>query len=102
MGGGPIEESTPGFRILKIKSRNAKLPVIYMTHGCFTVGSEEHIRHEFFLASPSENRRHVETLTMLPNFHADEQYRLEIGSIVNIGDPWMPASQCDHSLIILP
>ncbi|MGC2745541.1 MAG: suppressor of fused domain protein [Candidatus Angelobacter sp.] len=101
-GEGPIEQTIPGFRVLKIKSRTPKRPVIYMTYGCFTLESEEHIRHEFFLVSPKEERRHVETLTMLANFHADERYRLAIGSTVNIGDPWMPGSQCDHLLVSLP
>jgi hypothetical protein len=39
---------------------------------------------------------------MLANFHADERYRLDVGSVVNIGDPWMPGSQCDHLLVSVP
>jgi hypothetical protein len=52
--------------------------------------------------SPKEERQHVETLTMLANFHADERYRLDVGSIVSIGNPWMHGSKCDHLLVSVP
>jgi hypothetical protein len=99
---GPIQENVPGFQVLRIKSRPPGRPVIYMTDGCFVSEPNEHVGHEFFLISPKEDRRHVETLTMLANFHADERYRLGVGSVVNIGDPWLPASNCDHLLISIP
>ena len=63
---------------------------------------KEHMRHEFFLISMKEHVQNVETLTMLANFHADERYRLDVGSVVSIGSPWMPGSKCDHLLISVP
>src|SRR5437763_16773349 len=39
---------------------------------------------------------------MLATFHADKRLRLDLGSIVSIGDPWMPGSICDHLLISIP
>lgn len=99
---GAIQENVPGFQVLKIKSRIAGRPVIYVTNGCFTAEPTQHIKHEFFLISPREERQHVETLTMLANFHADERYRLDTGSIVSIGDAWLPGSRCDHLLISVP
>jgi hypothetical protein len=99
---GPIEESLPGFRILKVRSRTSGRPAIYVTNGCFAVESPGHIRLEFFLISPEERSQHVETLTMLANFYADERYRLDVGSVASIGDPWMPGSKCDHLLISVP
>jgi hypothetical protein len=99
---GPIEESLPGFRVLKVKSRTAQRPVIYVTNGCFMAKPREPILHEFFLISPREEYQNVETLTMLASFHADGRYRLDVGSVVNIGDPWMPGSTCDHLLISIP
>src|SRR5258708_29300130 len=99
---GRIEDNVTGFQVLRVKSRAPGRPIIYVTNGCFIVESPQHIRHEFFLISPKEERRHVETLTMLANFHADERYRLDVGSVVSIGDPWMPDSKCDHLLISIP
>jgi len=99
---GPIQENVPGFRVLRIESRPPGRPVIYVTNGCFVVEPTQHIKHEFFLMSPQEERQHVETLTMLANFHADERHRLDVGSVVSIGDSWMRGSKCDHLLISVP
>jgi hypothetical protein len=99
---GPIEENVPGFQVLRVKSRDPARPVVYATNGCFVTEPTEHLKHEFFLISPKEERQHVETLTMLANFHADERYRLDVGSIVNLGTPWMQDSTCDHLLISIP
>lgn len=99
---GSVEENIPGFRVLQVNSRAPRRPVIYLTSGCFLVGRVQHVRHEFFIISPKEQRQHVETLAMLANFHADHRYRLDVGSVVNIGDPWMPGSICDHLLISVP
>lgn len=99
---GPIQENVPGFQILKLVSKTPRRPIVYMTNRCFVVQPTQHVKHEFFLISPVEERRHVETLTMLANFHADERFRLDVGSVVNIGDPWMAGSQCDHLLISIP
>lgn len=99
---GPIQVNVPGFQVLRLTSRTQGRPVIYVTHGCFVIESAQRIKHEFFLISPAEERRHVETLTMLADFHADERYRLDMGSVVNIGHPWMEGSKCDHLLISIP
>jgi suppressor of fused protein SUFU len=101
-GHGPILESVPNLTILKLLSHTADRPVVYVTNGCFASDDGEHIRHEFFIISPREERQHVETLTMLANFHADKRYKLDLGSLINIGDPLVPGSTCDHLLISLP
>src|SRR6185312_5074247 len=99
---GPVQESLPGFRILSLVSRNEQRPVIYLTLGCFASEANEHIRHEFFLIAPSVENALKRTLSMLAHFHADERFRLDVGSIVSIGEPWLPESQCDHFLISVP
>jgi hypothetical protein len=99
---GPIRENVPGFRVLKLKSDTQQKPVVYVTEGCFASEPGEHIRHEFFLMSPHEEHQHVETLSMLANFHADERLKLDVGSVVSIGDSWLPGSICDHLLISMP
>lgn len=34
---------------------------------------------------------------MLGHFHANPAYRVDLGSVVAIGEPWIPHSTCDHS-----
>ncbi len=99
---GPIKENVPGFRVLKLRSNTPEAPVIYVTEGCFISEPGSHIRHEFLIISPNDERQNVETLTMLANFHADERFRLDVGAVVSIGDSWLPDSTCDHLLISIP
>ena len=99
---GPINDSLPGFMIITAMPANHKEPSIYVTNGCFAVETGLHIRHEFFLLSPRPEVSHIHTLTMLANFHADERYRLDVGKVVAIGDPWLAGSTCDHVLVSLP
>jgi hypothetical protein len=99
---GPIHESLPGFRIAVLEPRRSREPYIYATNGCFVAESKEHVKHEFFMISPRRDDSHIQTLTMLATFHADERYRLDVGKVVAIGDPWMDQSTCDHLLVSLP
>lgn len=57
---------------------------------------------EFVVVSPVEEALHVELLSWLVNYHADSQTGLGIGSIVDIGRPWLENSLCDHLLIAAP
>jgi Suppressor of fused protein (SUFU) len=98
---GPVTKSIPGFSVLRFSDTVERPYWIYCTLGCFRVDSGHH-RYEFFLLSAQESSQHVLTLSMLANFHADPRYRLGPGSIVEIGDPWIPGSSCDHLLISLP
>lgn len=99
---GPIEERVPGFRVLRLNSRERGKPVIYVTLGCFVSELRAHVKHEFFLISPREDAQHVETLTMLADFHADKSYSTDLGSILNIGEAWIERSGCNHLLISVP
>jgi hypothetical protein len=99
---GPIQARVPGFRILKLLSNTPQRPIIYVTNGCFASEPTNHIRHEFFIIALEDERQHLEILSMLASFHADERYRLDVGSVVNIGSPWIPGSKCDHLLISIP
>lgn len=98
---GPVGKNIPGFCVLRFSPTPEKTYWVYCTLGCFQVDSG-HERHEFFLLSTEESSRHVLTLSMLANFHADPRYHLGPGSIVEVGDPWIPESSCDHLLISLP
>jgi len=98
---GPILRSIPDFSVLRF-SQTAESPYwIYCTLGCFQVDSG-HERYEFFLLAPRQSSNHVLTLSMLANFHADPDHQLGPGSIVEIGDPWIRGSSCDHLLMSIP
>jgi hypothetical protein len=98
---GPILDNISEFSILRFSETREKPYWIYSTLGCFQIDSG-HERYEFFLLSPKECPQHELTLSMLAHFHSNSRYRLKLGSIVEIGDPWLPGSTCDHLLISLP
>ena len=39
---------------------------------------------------------------MLANFHADERFKVDVGTVLNIGSPWIDDSNCNHLLISVP
>lgn len=57
---------------------------------------------EFFIISPVDDVIQVETLAMVTNFALDCRYQVRLGSILDIGRPWLPKSRCDHLLVSLP
>ncbi|SRR6266481_2139512 len=99
---GPIHEVLPDFEIIQFAPNSKKEPVIYCTVGASLAEEKQHIKHEFFITAPQLSDVHVATLSMLAYFHADERYRLDIGKVVSIGDPWLPGSSCNYLLISIP
>lgn len=99
---GPILRTIPHFRVACIQTNEVRVPFIYCTIGCSSVVPLSQARQEFFMISPEKYEPHVETLAMLANYHADEQYRLDLGQVIKIGSPWMSDSTCDHLLMSLP
>lgn len=102
LGFDPILKNIPGFQVLALQPTQASNPWVYGTVGCFSIPLSDHVRYEFFLLSPTSDRAHVETLTMLANLHADSRYRIKLGEVINIGRPWLEHSMCDHLLVSLP
>lgn len=97
---GPIEQRLPGFRVRRIAPVKPTDPWVYITIGACEATDGDGM--EFFILSPSESPRHVETLAMAASFHADARHRLSVGQTVNIGRPWMEGSAADHLLVSLP
>lgn len=97
---GPIEDRLPGFRVRRIAPVEPTDPWVYTTVGAS--GSSDGDGMEFFILSPSESPRHVETLAMVASFHADPRYRLSTGRTMNIGRPWIDGAVTDHLLVSLP
>lgn len=99
---GPIHLSLPNFSVLRIAPRSEREPWVYLTVGAWEADAGQKYRSEFFLVSPWEDRRNVETLSMLAHHHADPTQRIELGSSFRIGRPWLDGSRLDHLLISLP
>lgn len=97
---GPIEENLPGFRVRRVAPRKRPEPWVYATVGASA--ATEGDGNEFLLLSPTESPRHVETLAMVANSHTDLRYRLAVGSLINLGRPWMDGSPSDHLMVSLP
>jgi len=57
---------------------------------------------EFFIESPVESPRHVETLAMVAHYHSFEQHRLAHGAILDLGRPWLEGSTNQHVLVAWP
>lgn len=97
---GPVEERLPGFRVRRIAPVERADPWVYVTVGASLATAGDGL--EFLLLAPAESPRHVETLAMIANFHADTRYRLSIGRTIRIGRPWIDGGTADHLLVSLP
>ncbi|WP_329248210.1 suppressor of fused domain protein [Streptomyces sp. NBC_01478] len=98
---GPIRERVPQFAVYRILPERAGGAWVYVTVGSSLDGSSAD-GTEFFLMSPVAADVHSETLAMVSHYHSFEAHRLTVGSIVNIGRPWMPDSRMEHLLVSLP
>ena len=90
------------FRVRRIAPLTRTDPWVYATIGAWQAGESWGEELEFLLLSPSESPRHVATLAMVANFHADAEHRLSVESVIEIGRPWMEGSVADHLLVALP
>lgn len=99
---GPIGRTLPRFRVRRVGPGSRQDPWVYVSVGAWEATADEPHGAEFFLLSSSENPQHVELLAMVANLHADPRYRLDVGSVVDIGRPWAERSKADHLLVSLP
>ncbi|WP_079026018.1 suppressor of fused domain protein [Streptomyces yangpuensis] len=98
---GPILERVPHFSIYQVFPQRAGEAWVYVTLGCsLDAPNAEGI--EFFVMSPAASSIHSETLAMVSHYHSFDVHQLSIGSVVDIGRPWMPNSRMDHLLVSLP
>lgn len=98
---GPIARTLPDFRVIRVAATRSE-PWIYVSSGAWKVRSGHDTRFELVIQSPTATALHVESLAMVANFYADPRYNLHLGSVLEIGRPWMEASTCNHFLVSLP
>jgi suppressor of fused protein SUFU len=99
---GPTGESLPRFRVRRIAPVKRRDPWVYVTLGVWEATAQDAHGSEFLLLSPEENPLHVELLAMVANLHLDPRYRLNVGSTIDIGRPWIDGSAANHLLVSLP
>lgn len=99
---GPIEQAIPGFEVCQISPVEPSDPWVYMSCGASSVVSGVDFPLEFLITSPQATGQHIETLTMVAYLHSDPRYRLKLGSIIEIGRPWLGSSGFMNLLVSLP
>lgn len=97
---GPIGQVIPRFTVRRVSALGPGSSYIYLSVGAFSVGSEQ--MREFFIMSPVESPRHVETLAMVAHFHSRQAHRLKHGDVLDIGRPWLEGSDNQHLLVSWP
>lgn len=97
---GPIEERVPGFHVLRVEPAQALDVWVYVSVGASTSGETSGL--EYFVMAPAKDDSLVEILAMISHFQSYAAHGLAIGSIVDIGRPWIPGSRCDHLVVSLP
>ncbi|HEY1067112.1 MAG TPA: suppressor of fused domain protein [Pirellulales bacterium] len=96
---GPILQTLPNFRVCRVTPPTLE-SWAYVSVGASVVAMDATYTLEFLLLAPYEDARHVETLAMIAWHHAAGA--LDWGRIVNLGQPWLDDSACDHVLVSLP
>lgn len=97
---GPISQVISGFMVRRVSALGPGSSYIYLSVGAFSVGSEQ--MREFFIMSPVESPRHVETLAMVAHFHSRQTHHLKHGDVLDLGHPWLEGSDYRHLLVSWP
>ncbi|RBQ20035.1 suppressor of fused domain protein [Spongiactinospora rosea] len=98
---GPILERVPRFATYRVRPLRVGAAWVYVTVGCSLVGASRE-GMEFFIMCPFADEVHSETLAMVGHLHSFEAHRLDVGTVIAIGRPWMGESRMDHLLVSLP
>lgn len=99
---GPVEEALPHFRVQRLDRALADGRVLHTYFSLGAFQADPAAMREFHLSSPVASDLHVELLSMVAYFHADPRFRLDHGSVLDIGRPWLPGSRCHHLFVAFP
>ncbi|UII19566.1 suppressor of fused domain protein [Fulvivirga ligni] len=97
---GPQDKLHPDFYVLEIAPNRVHNMWAYLTVG-MSVDREDHNLIELVVYSPTQNESLVELLTLNASFHRNAD-ALNLHHSVNIGQPCIHGSNCDHGFISLP
>jgi len=97
---GPIEKLHSDFYVLELTPNDKHNMFCYCTVGMSVDRFDENLI-ELVLYSPRPDNSIVELLTCCASFHRNKM-PLNIHHTVNVGQPWLGNSKCDHGFISLP
>lgn len=97
---GPMEKLHPEFFILEIPPNKRYSMFTYCTVGMSADRLDNNLI-ELFVFSPKPGNQLVELLTYCASYHRTK-LPLNLHHTVNIGQPWLDDSICDHGFISLP
>jgi len=97
---GPQEKLHPEFYILEFIPNQIHNFWTYCTVGMSADSLEENLI-ELFVFAPRQDVALVELLTVTASYHRNV-LPLDLHHTVNIGQPWLDGSKCDHGFISLP
>ena len=97
---GPSEKLHSDFSILEIPPNDRHSMFCYCTVGMSADRIDDNLI-ELVLYSPRPDNSIVELLTFCASYHRNK-LPLNIHHTVNIGQPWLENSKCDHGFISMP
>ncbi|TGE25976.1 suppressor of fused domain protein [Hymenobacter aquaticus] len=97
---GPREKLHPAFFVLEFPPEQVYDFWIYCTVGMSLDRGDDNLI-ELFVYSPHQDDSLVELMTVCAYYHRNV-LPLNLHHTVNIGQPWLDDSQCDHAFISLP
>jgi len=97
---GPTEKLHAGFSVLEVTPNARYSMFCYCTVGMSVDRIDDNLI-ELVLYSPRPNNSIVELLIFCASYHRNK-LQLNIHHTVNIGQPWLDNSKCDHGFISLP
>lgn len=97
---GPTEKLHPDFYVLEFVPNDRHKLFCYCTIGMSADRQDDNLI-ELVLYSAKPGKAIVELLTYCASYHRNK-LPLNIHHTVNIGQPWLGDSKCDHGFISLP
>ncbi|RBL92919.1 suppressor of fused domain protein [Chitinophaga flava] len=97
---GPKEKLHPDFYVLEIPPNSRHNAFVYCTVGMSADRMDDNLI-ELFVFSPKADHKLVELMTYCASYHRTGR-PLNIHHTVNVGQPWLDSSVCDHAFISLP
>jgi hypothetical protein len=100
LGKGPVEKLHPDFYILEFPPNKRHDMFCYCTVGMSADRGDE-MRIELVVYAPRSSMSLVELLTYCASYHRNN-LPLNVHHTINIGQPWLDKSKCDHAFISVP
>lgn len=98
-----LAERVPGLQVLEVAPGPMLDLYSYVTLGCWEAVQTLGVGTEFVFSVRQPDPAHVEAITLAAAAHcATPETRLDRGSVVPLGRPWLPGSTFDRLLVTLP